>query len=234
MNIQHIHDFLACPTPQGWLDAAADPRQLPTLLRDHAACELKAAQSAQSLIWKYTPAVECDATEEPVANVVTSMPAATDLLPLLHAMSRLAREELRHFEQVLDIMQQRAIAYSQVSPSRYAAGLRRSVRTGELAKLVDVLIVGAFIEARSCERFAALVPLLDPPLAAFYRSLLKSEARHYQHYLQFAEQFAGGSITERIAFFREREAVLIDSADEEFRFHSGVPETCATPAINYS
>ena len=231
MNIQHIRDFLACPTPQGWLDAAADPAQLPTLLRDHAACELKAAQSAQSLIWKYTPVLSGKAPADGAHQV---MPEAEQLPQLLQAMSRLAREELRHFEQVLDIMQQRAIDYAHVSPSRYAAGLRRQVRAHEPDKLVDILIVGAFIEARSCERFALLAPLLDEQLGAFYGSLLKSEARHYQAYLRFAEHFAEGPISERISCFRELEAALIEGGDGEFRFHSGVPETCTLSQMDYA
>jgi tRNA-(ms[2]io[6]A)-hydroxylase len=223
MDIQHILDFLACPTPQGWLSAAADPGNLATLLRDHAACELKAAQSAQSLIWKYTPVSSGGPAsgERRAAPAVLKPPVYSELSQI---MSRLAREELRHFEQVLDILAQRAIDYENVSPSRYAAGLRQFVRAEEPHKLADILIVGAFIEARSCERFAALAPLLDDSLAAFYQSLLKSEARHYQHYLQLAERFADGPIDGRVAFFREREAALIGDGDSQFRFHSGVPQ----------
>ncbi len=92
-------------------------------------------------------------------------------------MSRLAREELVHFEQVSKIIRGRGIEVRHVSASRYAAGLRALLRGGEVERLVDVLVVGAFIEARSCERFAALVPLLDAELAEFYAGLLESEAR---------------------------------------------------------
>ena len=88
---------------------------------------------------------------------------------------------------------------------------------------MDTLIVGAFIEARSCERFAALVPLLDDELGAFYGSLLKSEARHYQHYLQLASSYSDEPIAQRVALFRELEAELVESPDHEFRFHSGLP-----------
>ena len=90
-----------------------------------------------------------------------------DRSELLHKLSRLAREELRHFEQVLTIMEQRGIEYAAVSPSRYASALRRDIRSHEPGRLVDTLIVGAVIEARSCERFAALAPVL--PLAAKIR-----------------------------------------------------------------
>jgi tRNA-(ms[2]io[6]A)-hydroxylase len=86
---------------------------------------------------------------------------------------------------------------------------------------VDVLIVGAIIEARSCERFAALAPHLDAKLSDFYTGLLKSEARHYRDYLDLAEQAAGGPVDDRVKAFLELERQLIELPDTEFRFHSG-------------
>ncbi|ERS12465.1 tRNA-(ms(2)io(6)a)-hydroxylase [Marinobacter sp. EN3] len=194
--LQEIHDFLPCRTPQTWIDSALANQDL--LLIDHAHCEKKAASTALSLMYRYV-----DNTE------------------LLNKMSRLAREELRHFEQVLAIMKKRGVTYTHLSPARYAAGLREAVRTEDPGRLVDVLIVGAIIEARSCERFAALAPSLDEKLAEFYNSLLKSEARHYQDYLKLAEQANGGPVDDRVAEFLAIEQTLIESPDSEFRFHSG-------------
>ncbi|HLS97225.1 MAG: tRNA isopentenyl-2-thiomethyl-A-37 hydroxylase MiaE [Porticoccaceae bacterium] len=196
--LDEILAFLPCATPDAWLAAALDNQ--PLLLIDHANCEKKAASTALSLMYRYV-----------------------DDLELLHLMSRLAREELRHFEQVLDIMAARGIAYGQVSASRYAAGLRDRVRPAEPHRLVDTLIVGAFIEARSCERFARLAPLLDAELGKFYTSLLKSEGRHYRDYLGLAKAAAGGDISDRIAAIAARERELIEAPDPEFRFHSGIP-----------
>jgi len=89
---------------------------------------------------------------------------------------------------------------------------------------VDTLIVGAIIEARSCERFAKLAPHLDDDLQKFYLSLLKSEARHYQDYLALASRAAEGEdISARVNVFLELEKSLIESPDVEFRFHSGIP-----------
>lgn len=170
------------------------------LLIDHANCEKKAAATALALMQKY------------IKHAV-----------LLNKMSKLAREELRHFEQVLAIMVDRGVAYVHVSASRYAAGLRELVRGQEPYKLIDTLIVGALIEARSCERFAALAPHLDAPLAKFYQSLLKSESRHYQDYLNLAKKLASEDIAPRIEVLRLRENELISTPDTEFRFHSGVP-----------
>lgn len=198
--LTEIREFLACPTPDAWIEAARQPESLPVLLIDHAHCEKKAASTAMNLMFRYV-----------------------DRSDLLNKMSRLAREELIHFEQCLALMEARDIEYGHLSPSRYASGLRAEVRTSEPGRLIDLLIIGAFIEARSCERFAALAPFLDDELAKFYRSLLKSEGRHYQDYLSLARDYAGEPIDERVAFFRQLERQLIESPDGEFRFHSGAP-----------
>ena len=194
-----INDFLGCETPKSWIDKAIKPENLAVLLVDHANCEKKAASTALNLIYRYT-----------------------DNFELLNKMSRLVREEMRHFEQVIKIMKQRDIPYQHISASRYAAGLREVVRKDDPGRLVDVLIVGAFIEARSCERFAKIAPHLDSELKAFYQSLLKSEARHYQDYLALATKASGNeSIDQRIAVIRSCEQQLIQDSDVEFRFHSG-------------
>lgn len=196
--VGEIRQFLRCATPESWLLEAV--RQLPLLLLDHANCEKKAASTALNLMYRYV-----------------------DNFTLLHRMSRLAREELRHFEQVLAIMERRGIAYQQITASRYAGGLRALIRTQEPGRMVDTLVVGAFIEARSCERFASLAPLLDDELQKFYLSLLQSEGRHYQDYLNLARSAAGAEIDNRIASIGELEGKLIMEPDTEFRFHSGVP-----------
>jgi tRNA-(ms[2]io[6]A)-hydroxylase len=142
---------------------------------------------------------------------------------LLDALSQLAREELLHFEQVLDIMRKRNVAYDHLSPSRYAGSLRKHMRNEEPGRLVDVLIIGALIEARSCERFAALAPHVDEELGRYYRFLLKSESRHFEDYLRLAELYAGEDISARVAFFCAQEKALVENPDTEFRFHSGIP-----------
>ena len=197
--------LLACPTPEAWLRKAVAHQDL--LLVDHANCEKKAASTALNLMFRYVERPE-----------------------LLLKMSRLAREELRHFEQVLAIMRQRNIEYIQLKAGTYAEGLRRHMAKKEPHKLIDWLIIGAFIEARSCERFEKLAPLLDDELAHFYRSLLKSEARHFRDYLKLAKTYADGSIEARLRFFAEAEAALILSPAESFRFHSGIPMESELPA----
>ena len=194
-------EFLRCPTPEAWLDAAES--NLETLLIDHANCEKKAAGTALSLMYRYI-----------------------DQERLLMRLSKLAREELRHFEQVLGVMKARGVNYRHVTPSRYAGMLRGPVRTHEPARLIDTLIVGAIVEARSCERFAALVPRLESDLAEFYRGLEASESRHFEVYLNFARVHSSGAAAQlesRIDHFLTLETSLILGVDPDFRFHSGVP-----------
>jgi tRNA-(ms[2]io[6]A)-hydroxylase len=136
-------------------------------------------------------------------------------------LSQLVREEMLHYEQVLEIMQARGIPYRHVSAARYATGLREHVRHGEPDRLVDILIVGAFVEARSCERFEKIAPHLDAELSRFYTFLLRSEARHFEYYLDLARQYSPVPIEDRIALFRDVEADLILRPDTEVRFHSG-------------
>lgn len=191
--------FVRCRTPQAWLEEAV--RQLPLLLVDHANCEKKAAATAMNLMYRYV--------DKPL---------------LLEKMSRLAREELLHFEQVVGLLRERELPYRHLGPSRYAGTLREHIRTSEPGRLTDTLVIGAFVEARSCERFAALAPRLDPQLGKFYRSLLRSEARHFADYLQLAEAHAAEDISERVEFFAALEAELVSTPDPLFRFHSGVPQ----------
>ncbi|RUO18654.1 tRNA isopentenyl-2-thiomethyl-A-37 hydroxylase MiaE [Aliidiomarina haloalkalitolerans] len=140
---------------------------------------------------------------------------------LVDRMMLLMKEELHHFQQVWEIMEARNIPLQPITASRYAGQLLRKIRGSERGGLVDKLIIGAIIEARSCERFAALVPYLDDELAKFYVSLLRSEARHFEDYLALAEQVAGEDIQSRVQYFLELEKKLIETPDLELRFHSG-------------
>jgi tRNA-(ms[2]io[6]A)-hydroxylase len=249
--LQPINQFLLCQTPVAWVDEAKKSENLPVVLLDHLVCELKAAQSAMYLIRKY--AVDKDsgdallawlkpfedftyrkqgdwkalADQEKLTKSMIPKSGAPYSQDLIDKMVLLIKEELHHFYQVLEIMEEYGIAYESVGSSRYARGMLRHVRTYEPAALIDKLICGAYIEARSCERFAALAPHVDKRLNDFYVSLLRSEARHYQDYLTLAESIAtstsGEDITERVAFFGEVEADLISSSDDDFKFHSGVP-----------
>ena len=239
--------FLQCETPEEWVTEAKKAENLPILLLDHLICELKAGQTAMWLIRRYA-ADKASGQElldwfQPYENFVYKKEGTLESLSdhhkltksltpksgsdfekdLINKMVLLIKEELHHFYQVLEIMVDRNIPYENITASRYAKGMMKHVRTHEPAILIDKLICGAYIEARSCERFAKLAPHLDDELNKFYVSLLRSEARHYQDYLTLAEQIAGEDISERIRHFGEVEAELISTPDADFKFHSGVP-----------
>jgi tRNA-(ms[2]io[6]A)-hydroxylase len=197
-----VCEFLRCATPAAWYEAARD--NLPTLLIDHANCEKKAASTALGLLYRYVDKPE-----------------------LLFRMSRLAREELRHFEQVHRLLQSRDIAYRPLTASRYAGALMALVPGDEPLRLVDTLLVGAIVEARSCERFAGLVAVLPEDVAVLYAGLLASEARHFQQYLALAHRYSSGDssggLDPRLDILLARDADLVMNPDPLFRFHSGPP-----------
>lgn len=196
-----LAQFVGAPTPSAWIDEATN--RLPELLLDHANCELKAASSALAIIYRY--------------------PEFDDLV---WRMSRLAREELRHFEQVRQLLRNKAISFQRLSASRYASTMHDAVRRQEPARLLDTLVVGALIEARSCERFAALIPHLPGDVAKFYRGLLAAEARHFEQYLHFARSSCDADekeLLQRAAELRTIENEMISTPDTQFRFHSGIP-----------
>jgi tRNA 2-(methylsulfanyl)-N6-isopentenyladenosine37 hydroxylase len=169
------------------------------LLLDHANCEKKAASTALALMFSY--------------------PEDFDLA---ERMSRLAREELRHFELVQQQLRAHEVPFRRLSPSRYAEGLRKSLRRTEAERRTDLLLTGALIEARSHERFVGLVPLLGEPLGRFYESLAAAEYRHAGLYLRLAEK-RGEGVGERLRQLGAIEAELAVAPDAEFRFHSGTP-----------
>jgi tRNA-(ms[2]io[6]A)-hydroxylase len=195
------HPLLRVPTPVAWAEYADRSREL--LLLDHANCEKKAASTALALMFAYAEDLE-----------------------LADKMSRLAREELRHYEQVAKLIKTLGFVPRRLAPGRYASHLRRLVAAVEPHREIDLMICGAIIEARSCERFATLGETIGAPLKELFAGLHRAEARHYRTYLDLAHRAAarhGLRVEARLAEFAQLEAELITSPDEVFRFHSGPP-----------
>ncbi len=190
-------DILRSATDPAWFEMAV--RREDELLLDHANCEKKAASTALSIMFAYPEDFE-----------------------LAARMSRLAREELRHFELVQEKMTELGVEFRRLSPSRYAEGLRRALRRAEPGRRVDLLLCGALIEARSHERFVGLIARLRPALAGFYASLAAAESRHAGLYFRLADK-RGADAAARLEELAVVEAELATSPDPEFRFHSGTP-----------
>ena len=196
-----LPDILGCQTPASWVSMAVE--QIDTLLIDHALCEKKAALSAISMLYSYGQYEK-----------------------ILLNMSKLAREELRHFEMVVAILQARGISYKPIVPSPYAKTLHRSVMgTDTPSRFLGQLVLAAFIEARSYERFVCLSEAIpEQSLADFYHRLCLSEWRHYRLYIDIAETYFSPSVVaDAVALLRSVEAELISTPDSLYRIHSGVP-----------
>jgi tRNA-(ms[2]io[6]A)-hydroxylase len=193
--------LLLVPTPAAWVAHAC--ANAATLLIDHANCEKKAASTALALMFAY----------------------AEDLY-LTDKMSRLAREELRHYEQVAKLIRSLGITPVRLSPGRYAEGLRRAVARSEPQREMDLMICGAVIEARSCERFDALAPAIAGPIGVLFGALHAAVARHNRMYLDLARRVGareGLDLAARCSVFAAIDAELVCAPDPVFRFHSGVP-----------
>jgi len=190
------HILRAC-TAGAWFELAV--RRTDELLLDHANCEKKAASTALALMFAYPEDFE-----------------------LANRMSKLAREELRHFELVQQKLTELGVEFRRLSPARYAEGLRKALRRDEPGRRIDLLLCGALIEARSHERFMGLIRRLPAPLAEFYASLAAAEARHAGLYQRLAAR-GGVDIGPRLEELAAIEAELATAPDPQFRFHSGTP-----------
>ena len=197
----HLQNFLQIATPKEWVQEAI--RQLPLLLIDHAHCERKAAVSA--------------------VHLMSKNPHHEDLLLVL---SPIAREELLHFEKVMDLLKQRNIRFQPLKPSPYGKKLHEArANHDNQERLFDDLIISAIIEARSCERFFSLLPYLeevDAGVFKFYQHLAVAEQRHFEVFLELASQLPY-DLNQRIQAFIQIENTCILQQDDCFRFHSGVP-----------
>ncbi len=188
---------LASTTDDTWISRALSA--VDEILLDHAHCEKKAASTSLSLLFRY-----------PQHHF------------LLRPLSELAREELRHFELVLGVLDRRGIPFAKQKPSPYAAALLAFVSTHEPQRLVDTLLCCSLIEARSCERMQLLAENLpDQELADLYRSLLTSEARHHRIYVQLAQNLQPASqVEERLKTIAAHEAQAIRTPTSLIRMHS--------------
>jgi tRNA-(ms[2]io[6]A)-hydroxylase len=197
---------LAARTEEGW--GAWAVTCMDEILLDHAHCEKKAASTAVGLIFRYQ-----------------------DVPALAIPLARLAREELEHFEAVVEHLRRRGLEFGRLRPSAYAARLMAIVRPREPERLLDTLLCCAMIEARSCERMQLVAEALelsggDSELVALYRGLLASEARHHNDYLGLARDLVPeDSLRSRLQAIAQHEADVIAHAPAEARLHGAAQKS---------
>jgi tRNA-(ms[2]io[6]A)-hydroxylase len=188
---------LASESDPSWLQSALT--HLDDILLDHAHCERKAAGAAVNMLFRYP---EHGFLQQPI--------------------SALAREELQHYERVLEELAARDVPFGRQRPSPYGGRLHSLIRAREPEHLLDLLLVRAIIEARSCERFQLLADaILEPRLAELYRGLLASEARHHGMYLELAGQVCPQAVVrERLRELADAEAEILTEPCRLVRLHT--------------
>ena len=189
--------FLQQPSSSAWVEQAL--ANLDTILLDHSHCERKAAGVALNLMFRY--------------------PSSAKLVRMLTAI---AQEELQHFEQVNQILEQRGIPLAPLVPPPYGATLNKQIRRDEPNRMLDTLLVSGLIEARSHERLGLLAQhCSDQELAKFYRALMASEARHYGIYWTLADTYFERSLlTQRLEELAEIESNILSTLHPHPRIHS--------------
>jgi tRNA 2-(methylsulfanyl)-N6-isopentenyladenosine37 hydroxylase len=189
--------FLQQPSLLAWIEQAL--ANLDTILLDHSHCERKAAGVALNLMFRY--------------------PSSTKLVRMLTAI---AQEELQHFEQVNQILERRGIPLAPLVPPPYGATLNKQIRRNEPDRMVDMLLVSGLIEARSHERLGLLAEHCpDQELAAFYRALMASEARHYGVYWTLADTYFERSLVmQRLDELAQVESEILSTLHPHPRIHS--------------
>ncbi len=189
--------FLQSATSDAWIEQAL--AHLDIILLDHSHCERKAAGVAISLMSRY--------------------PSATQMV---HQLTTIAQEELTHFAQVNQILADRGIPLAPLQPPPYGATLNQQIRRQEPDRRLDSLLVSGLIEARSHERLGLLAEHLpDRQLAAFYRSLMASEARHYGVYWVLADAVCDRAVlTQRLEELAAVESEILATLHPQPRIHS--------------
>jgi len=158
---------LLSATREGWAELAAD--RLPEFLADHAICEQQAALFGLNLVAHYPGDAE-----------------------LVDALTALAAEEVTHLRRVSKLLHRRGHQPSRRRSNPYVQGLRqRMAGDGQGTLKCDRLLVGALIEARSCERFTRLLAVLadrDAEVADLLFDLGPAEKRHWEMFHRLASR----------------------------------------------
>ena len=120
---------LICETSPDWAPLAKS--NLDEVLKDHAWCEYKAASAGLGLMARFP---EHEFLHRPMVALV--------------------QEEMLHFRQVTDLLKKRNVPLGAPPTDPYVKKLRGLLcaQGSGIGGLGDLLIVNAFIEARSCRK----------------------------------------------------------------------------------
>ncbi|WP_251359925.1 tRNA-(ms[2]io[6]A)-hydroxylase [Kangiella sp. TOML190] len=178
---------LKIKSSQAWLAAVLS--DFDRFLQDHASCEKKASGMALSFISHYPDKPE-----------------------LIKAMMDLALEELNHFKQVYAIMEKQGIELAADVKDPYINQLKQLIGQGREQYLIDRLLVAAIVERRGHERFGLIAQALpEGKLKRFYQVITRSEAKHYELFLNLAHQYAQRvDVTSRLEQLLIAEAAIIE------------------------
>jgi tRNA-(ms[2]io[6]A)-hydroxylase len=176
-------------TPVEWVQVVEN--NMDEFLKDHAHSERKVAAAALTL--------------------VAHQPQRRELV---NALVDLAREELSHFREVLNRLQDRGQWLTKDEPDAYMTALHKMIRRGDTDHyFLDRLLVFGLVEARGCERFYMLGKYLpEGAWKDFYAGLAKAEARHHGIFLRLARSyFSEEEVEARVGELLDSEAKLVES-----------------------
>ena len=174
---------LLAASSSAWLECVME--NFDSFLIDHASAERKASAMALSFIVKYP--------DKPKIH-----------LPLI----RLAREELLHFQQVMELILARELVIGSDKKDGYLQQLLQHLSPSGAPRFLDRLLLGGVVEARGVERFN-LVGEHHPnhEMKLFYKKLSISESHHETLFPDLARYyFKESEIEARQQFWWEREA----------------------------
>lgn len=183
-------------TPTAWVNTVLS--DFDTFMLDHAAAEKKASGMALSMISHYP-----------------------DRKQLVETLSELAVEELTHFREVIKWLHQRGLQLAADTKDYYVLAMRDQIRKDSDAYLLDRLLTGGIIEARGCERFGLIADALPAGgLQTFYRSITRSEARHYKVFVELAQcYFDSNTVEQRLDELLDIEAKITADLDITAALH---------------
>ncbi len=180
-----------------WLEAVLG--DFNSFLQDHADCERKASAMAMSFVAKYP-----------------------DRVAIIPELIETAVEELEHFQQVYQLMEQKGV---QLAPSMgedvYVKRLIKQCYSGRNERFMDRLLIASVLETRGAERFKMVADALeDETLHKFYKMLWISEAKHGHIFVKMAmNYFDKKTVYDRLHWWIDREAEVIDGLEIRAALH---------------